>query len=243
MIEICEISKKYSNLILYTKFSLDIKKGRLITIVGPSGYGKTTLLNIIAGIIRPDGGSIKFTGNQKLSYLLQENVMLPWRTLVQNIRLVLEVQQIAEFDNEGRISYYLNRFGLQGFENYYPDSLSGGMKQKAAIVRGLITKPDILLLDEPFNNLDFDVKLAIQKELLDYQKSSNATIVMVTHDIEDAIALSDEVIILMGQPVTVKSRIPIDLGGYEKNPVEARKSTQFPHYFTRIWNDLKYLNN
>jgi NitT/TauT family transport system ATP-binding protein len=243
MIELKGITKNFSNLIIYSRFDLLVKKGKLTTIIGPSGFGKTTLLNMVAGIVKPDGGYVMYPRDEELSYLLQENVMLPWRTLLQNIKLVLEVKQSRNKTNDQLIAGYLNRFGLQGFENYYPDALSGGMKQKAAIVRSLITKPDILLLDEPFSNLDFDVKLAIQRELMEYQKKTNATILMVTHDIEDAIALSDEVIVLQGKPAKIKSKIQINLGGLEKDPVRARQSTEFSNYFSRIWNDLKYLNN
>lgn len=237
------ISKSFGQLNVFSNFEIKFEAGKIYSIVGQTGCGKTTLLNIISGVESPSSGDVKISMKDSLSYLLQENVMLPWRTLQENISLSLEVQQKYNGSKATAISDYINRFGLTGFEEYYPNALSGGMKQRAALIRCLITEPEIILLDEPFSNLDFDIKLKIQKELLAYQKRTNATVVIVTHDIEDAIALSDEVLVLTGKPATIKSKMNIGLDLADKDPVLARKSEKFPNYFAKIWDELKYLNN
>ena len=237
------ISKSFGQLNIFSKLEISFDTQKIYSIVGQTGCGKTTLLNIISGVDNPTSGEVIVSVKSNLSYLLQENVMLPWRTMKENISLSLEVQKQLNGTKEKTITEYIDRFGLNGFEEYYPEALSGGMKQRAALIRCLITEPEIILLDEPFSNLDFDIKLKIQKELLAYQKRTNATVVMVTHDIEDAIALSDEVIVLTGKPTTVKSSMVIDLGLTDKDPVLARKSEKFPTYFAKIWDELKYLNN
>lgn len=242
MIELIEIFKSYSEHTIFKNLSLKINAGTIVTIIGPSGHGKSTLLNMIAGLEKPTAGRINIS-DKNMGYILQENVMLPWRTLKENVRLSLEVQKQLNDKNSKIASDYIHRLGLHGFEDHYPETLSGGMKQRASLIRCLITKPNILLMDEPFTNLDFEIKLHIQKEILAYQYRTNATIIMVTHDIEDAIALSDEVIVLTGKPAVIKSKISIDLGLTEKDPVLARKSEMFPNYFAKIWDELKYLNS
>jgi NitT/TauT family transport system ATP-binding protein len=237
------ISKNFGQLNIFSKLEISFDIGKIYSIVGQTGCGKTTLLNIISGIEKPTTGEVRISAKSNLGYLLQENIMLPWRTLQENISLSLEVQQKINNPKTTTIPEYIIRFGLSGFEEYYPDSLSGGMKQRAGLIRCLITEPDVLLLDEPFSNLDFDIKLKIQKEILAYQKRTNATIIMVTHDIEDAIALSDEVIVLTGKPASVKNKMNIGLDLVDKDPVLARKSEKFPSYFAKIWDELKYLNN
>jgi len=239
MIAARQISKSYSKLSVYSDFELTLRDGCITTILGRSGFGKTTLLNLIAGVELPDSGEIKFPQQYTVGYLLQENILLPWRTLRQNIQLSTEVMGKKARAPDTRVDELLHRFGLEGFEDYYPDALSGGMKQRAALIRSLIIEPTLILLDEPFSNLDFDIKLKIQQEIISYQKEIKATVIIVTHDIEDAIALSDEVIVLSGKPATVKATIPIDLSGSGKDPVLARKSSRFPMYFSRIWEELK----
>ncbi len=230
----------YGGLSIFSGLNLKLLDGKNYSIVGPTGCGKTTLLNIISGVDKPSSGELKFSGEENKGYLLQENVMLPWRTLLENIGLPFEIKQNVNVTNYGVISNFLKLFDLEGFETYYPDALSGGMKQRAALIRCLITEPNLLLLDEPFSNLDFDIKLKIQKILLGYQKQIHSSIVFVTHDIEDAIALSDEVIIFSSRPSSIKEIIKIDLGLTEKDPILARKSDKFPIYFAEIWDKLKY---
>jgi NitT/TauT family transport system ATP-binding protein len=242
--QIHNIHKTYNNLEVLRDISFDASPGKFYSILGPTGCGKSTLLNILAGMETPDGGEITFpTPKPQVGYLLQESVMLPWRTLAGNIQLSAEIKGRVGEDTRKKTSHYLERLGLAGFEDYYPDTLSGGMKQRASIIRCLITEPGILFLDEPFHSLDFDVKLRIQREILQYQQATNATIIMITHDIDDAIALSDKVIVLTAKPTIIKSILPIDVGLPKKDPVLARKSEKFPGYFAQLWDLLKYLEN
>ncbi|MEX0315153.1 MAG: ABC transporter ATP-binding protein [Allomuricauda sp.] len=232
-----KIHKKFDHLTVLKEISFEIEQGQIFSIVGQTGCGKSTLLNIISGIEEQTKGDLNLGENKSVGYLLQENVLLPWRTLYENITLGLEIKKKRLNNEKKRINELIDRFGLWGFENYYPDKLSGGMRQRTALITCLIHNPDVLLLDEPFSNLDFDSKIRIQEELLRYHQETNCSIIMVTHDIEDAIVLSDVIITLSGKPTVVKSSTVIDLD--TKNPISARKSKQMPEYFTKIWNDLK----
>ncbi len=237
MIDIKNFSYNSSNNLVISNILIENIEDKIITFIGPSGCGKTTILNIISGLITSNESSVSL-GHNNIGYMFQEDLLLPWRTLKENVKLGLE---ILKNDND-KIGEYISSFELSGFENYYPEELSGGMKQRAALIRTLLPSPNLILLDEPFSNLDFDIKIRIQKELLKYQKDKKATVLLVTHDIEDAIVLSDEVIILSDKPTSIKKTIPINFGGVEKNPIEYRKSYKFIDYFTEISKELKYLN-
>jgi NitT/TauT family transport system ATP-binding protein len=219
---------------IYIKFNENL----IYTIIGPSGGGKTTFLNLISRLLENKNGIIKIDKDKQIGYMFQEDILLPWRSLIENIELGIDVLNLVSHE----LYYYIDAFDLNGYENYYPHELSGGMKQRAALIRTLLPNPDILLLDEPFSNLDFDIKLRIQKYILDYQRKTKCLIILVTHDIEDAIALSDKVIIFTEKPTKIKKVIDIDNSMKEKDPIEARKSPEFSKYFKEIWNELKYNN-
>jgi NitT/TauT family transport system ATP-binding protein len=238
MITITNLSFSFNNLEIFNNLSLTLKRNEFYCVLGPSGCGKSTLLNIIAGIIDLKSDNVQVDRNGNIGYLFQEDLLLPWRTLKENIELGLDVLKLESNET----NKYIKSFDLKGYEKYYPNELSGGMKQRAALIRTILPKPNILLLDEPFSNLDFDIKLRIQKDLLYYQQETNCLIIMVTHDIEDAIALSDKVIVLTEKPTTVKKIIDIDTRIKKKDPIEARKSPEFSNYFKEIWNELKYNN-
>ncbi len=214
----------------------------ITAIVGPSGCGKTTLLNLVAKLDQPDHGSIVVATGGKVGYMMQDPLLLPWRTLAENALLGVEVASGRSLESRVLMEKYFAAFDLAGAQATYPQASSGGMKQRVALIRTLATVPSVLLLDEPFSSLDFDVKLKIQRYLIDYHENRGTTILLVTHDIEDAIALSDEVIVFWGRPATVKAIIPIDLGLGKRDPIEARKSPRFTEYFTRIWDEIKYLD-
>jgi NitT/TauT family transport system ATP-binding protein len=236
MIKVTNLSKCFNNSTIISDFSFDFNEESIYCILGPSGCGKTTLLNVLSSIYYSDSGSIELKINANIGFMFQEDLLQPWRTLRENVELGLDVLN----KTSAATDRYIEDFDLKGYEDYYPDELSGGMKQRAALIRTLITEPDILLLDEPFAGLDFDIKLRIQKIILDYQKRTKCLIILVTHDIEDAIALSDEIIILTEKPTTIKKVLKIDSGLREKDPIEVRKSPQFSNYFKEIWNELKY---
>lgn len=196
------------------------------------------MLSLIAHLEKSDGGSIDVPDDlaQSTGYMMQDPLLLPWRTLRENALLGAEIKGMNNCDQ--LCSQYFGAFALSGNENLYPAQSSGGMRQRTALIRTLLTKPSLLLMDEPFSSLDFDTKLRVQHHLLSYQTTTGCTIIMVTHDIEDAIALSDRIIIFGGTPTRVRKEIGVDLGAIH-DPVEARKSGQFAEYFRTIWDELK----
>ena len=239
MVKFDKISKIFGKSVILNNISYSFKPATTTCIIGPSGCGKTTLLNILVGLELPTEGKAEFVTKAGIGYMFQEDLLLPWRTLKENITLVYE---ILNGKTDSGCDKYLNSFGLKGYENYYPNELSGGMKQRTALIRTLLPNPGLLLLDEPFSNLDFDIKIRIQKEILKYQKQNGTTIILVTHDLEDAIALSDEIIILSDKPTIIKKKIKIDFDQMDRNPVELRKSYKFTDYFSLISSELKYLS-
>ena len=242
MISIRNLSKAFGNNSVLTGVSLDVNALTIVSLVGPTGCGKSTLLNLIDGLDNPDSGAMDIQPGATIGYMLQDALLLPWRTLAQNAALAAEVVEHRAPRQDIRVDEYFSSFGLNGTAGTYPEVSSGGMKQRVALIRVLLTRPTVLLLDEPFSGLDFDVKLKIQRFLLNYHEKNGTTILLVTHDIEDAIALSDEVVVLSDKPATVKAIISIDLGLGKHDPIEARKSPRFTEYFTRIWDEIKYLD-
>jgi len=227
-------------LLVLKGLSIHCETGQITSIVGPSGCGKTTLLNVLAGLDSQDNGSVTVEG--KVGYMMQDALLLPWRTLAENASLGVEVINGGTRHNREVLNKYLSAFDLSQFSGIYPGAASGGMKQRVALIRTLLTQPSVMLLDEPFTSLDFDVKLKIQRFLIDYHMKHSTTLLIVTHDIEDAIALSDTVVVLSDRPATVKTVIPIDIGFARHDPIQARKSPLFTEYFTHIWDEIKYLD-
>ena len=226
---------------IFSELSFVCAPGTFTSIVGPSGCGKSTLLNLLAGLEAPDAGTVKISQNP-IGYMMQDPLLLSWRTLEENAFLGAEIKRRNSYRDQ--CSDYFVSFGLAGSESIYPNAASGGMKQRVAIVRTLLTQPQIMLLDEPFSSLDFDTKLRSQQCVLQYQKQHSATVLLVTHDIEDAIALSDRVIVLAaGKPTSLRRDIKVNLDMEGHDPVEARRSERFREYFVQIWDELKLLEN
>lgn len=221
--------------VVLNQISFDVKKGEIVAIVGPSGCGKSTLLNLISGLIQPDSGQIKING--KVGYMFQKDHLFEWRTVYKNITLGPEIAKI-KIEPE-KIDQILKKYGLYDFKNHYPKELSGGMRQRVALLRTLALDPDILLLDEPFSSLDYQTKITVQDDIYKIIKDAQKTTLLVTHDITEAIAMADRVIVLTKRPSTIKAIYDIELDlKEEKTPLLSRNSPKFKEYFNLIWEAL-----
>jgi NitT/TauT family transport system ATP-binding protein len=212
---------------VFRDFSLQIKTARTTVILGPSGCGKTTLLNILAGLEPVDGGTIGWApALTKIGYMFQTNRLFPWRTALQNVHLGAELQRNGIDKSPETARSLLSTLGLGGFVNSYPNELSEGMRQRVALARTLLVKPDVLLLDEPFSSLDFESRLRIERLFLADSIARNSTTILVTHDLESALILGHEIVILAGSPAKVSETIQVEIPKTE-DPFEARRSPDF----------------
>lgn len=225
--------------------NLDIYPNEIIGIVGPSGCGKSTLLSIIAGILRPSKGQVKVKGDlvegplKNIGYMFQKDQLFQWRTILSNVCIGLEVQNKLNPESQEKAKAMLINYGLEEFTHNHPHELSGGMRQRAALIRTLLLEPDILLLDEPFSALDYQTRLLISDEIGIILKKEKKTAIMVTHDISEAISLSDRVVVLSKRPGTIKEIIDIKLNySGERTPMKARETPEFRYYFNKIWKEL-----
>lgn len=218
--------------------NIEVEKGQIVALVGPSGCGKSTLLNLISGLIKQDSGTITING--KIGYMFQKDNLLEWRNVYKNITLGPEIKHLKI--DENYIDDILKKYGLYNFKYYYPKELSGGMKQRVALIRTLILNPDILLLDEPFSSLDYQAKIIVQDDIYKIIKQEKKTTILVTHDITEAIAMADVIYVLTPRPSTIKKKFLIDLqiDEKEKTPLMARKSLKFQEYFNLIWKELDF---
>ena len=216
--------------VVLNQISFDVKKGEIVAIVGPSGCGKSTLLNLISGLIQPDSGKIEING--KVGYMFQKDHLFEWRTVYKNITLGPEIAKI-KIEPE-KIDQILKKYGLYDFKNHYPKELSGGMRQRIALIRTLATNPSILLLDEPFSALDYQTRVNVSNDIYRIIKDQNVSTLLVTHDISEAIAMADRVIVLSHRPAKLKDIIEIKTSN-GKAPIEKRKSSEFSQYFDKIW--------
>jgi NitT/TauT family transport system ATP-binding protein len=224
---------------------LRVRDGEFCSIVGPSGCGKSTLLAIISGLLRPTEGRIYVDGSllsgvsQKVGILLQKDHLFEWRTVLQNAELGLEILGMSTGEARRQAHRLLQTYGLSGFEGSYPYQLSGGMRQRVALVRTLATNPDILLLDEPFSALDYQTKLLLERDVHRIIRDGGKTALLVTHDIEEAVSMSDRVIVLSGRPAQVKNEYEIALAlPAERTPLNSRDAPEFRAYCKSIWKDL-----
>ncbi len=218
-------------------FNLDIKKGEIISLVGPSGCGKSTLLAIISSLDKDYTGTINKDVNLKMAYMMQSDALLPWLTIYDNAILGLKINHKMTKENLEYVDYLLDLYKLKDFKNNYPKNLSGGMKQRLALIRTLAIKPDILLLDEPFCALDGQSRLLISNDVYQICKKENKTVILVTHNIEEAITFSDRVVVLTERPAKIKRIIEIDIEN-KTSVLERRKDKLGQKYFDIIWEDL-----
>lgn len=217
--------------------SFSLKSNEIISIVGPSGSGKTTILNIISKLINYDFGILEVNGN--LGYMFQKDHLLEWRTVIKNILLGLEINKKINEETYIEIDNLLKKYGLLDFKKALPSELSGGMRQRIALIRTLMLKPNILLLDEPFSSLDYQTRLTICDDIYEIIKEKKLSALLVTHDIAEAISMSNRVIVLSKRPAVIKNIYEINLCNNEnRTPFKSRTCKEFQIYFNNIWSDL-----
>ena len=214
---------------------LSVDKGEFIALVGPSGCGKSTILSILSGIEKEYGGKVEIKGN--IGYMLQQDVLFEWRNILENSLIGLEINKTLNKKSKDYVIKLLNTYGFKEFIYSYPKNLSGGMKQRVALIRTLATKPDIILLDEPFSALDYQTRLSVSNDIYNILKKEGKTVIIVTHDIAEAVTMADKVIILSKRPAIVKKIINLE---WDKNlsPIEKRKDIKFNEYYDMIWKEI-----
>ena len=217
--------------------SFDINEQEIVALLGPSGCGKSTILNIISALESPSEGEIIL--GAKLGYMFQKDNLLAWRNIFNNVLLGLEVTKQKNQENIDYAITLLKKYDLINFKNYYPNELSGGMRQRVSLIRTLVLKPDLLLLDEPFSALDAQTKLTVQNDVFNIIKTEKKSALIVTHDVSEAIALSDKIIILSSRPATIKKVIDIKFNNL--SPIERRKNILFTEYYNQICNQLNII--
>ena len=217
--------------------SFDVNDKEFISIIGPSGCGKSTILSILAGLEEKSNGEISFSKDYTIGYMLQNDSLFEWRTVLENCLLGLEITKKLTKENKNYVINLLKTYGLGEFMNEYPSRLSGGMRQRVALIRTLATKPDILLLDEAMSALDYQSRLAISDDIYKIIKKEGKTAIMVTHDIAEAISMSDRIIVLSKRPAIVKKVYEIKMSN-KSTPIHNRKCKEFASYYDEIWRDL-----
>ena len=222
--------------------SFSISDGEFVSIVGPSGCGKTTVLSLLMGLIAPTNGEISIMGGhagegQSVGYMLQRDHLLDWRTVEENVLLGLEVKHMLTPERREHAMMLLDRYGLSQFRAHYPRALSGGMRQKVALIRTLAFDPKLLLLDEPFSALDYQTRLRLGDEVYAIIKREHKTAILVTHDISEAVSMSDRVLVFSERPARLKSEHIIGLSQSD-TPLERRNDPRFAGYFNTIWKEL-----
>ena len=248
ILEVKNISKKYQNkegeILAINNVNFRIKQGEFVSIIGPSGCGKSTLLSIISGLEKKTTGEIYIEGQKtngisnKIGYMLQRDCLLEWRNILNNTLFGLEVKGIKNKENIEYVHELLKKYKLEDFINKYPSELSGGMRQRVALIRTLAVKPKILLLDEAFSALDYQTRIMVTKDIYDILRKENITALIVTHDISEAISMSDRVIILSNRPAIVKEICKIDFEMENRTPLNCRESPKFSKYYDYLWKGL-----
>lgn len=224
--------------------TFDLMPGEFLAVVGPSGCGKSTLLNLVCGLLSAEEGTILMNdtvpspGDPRIGYMLQKDHLLEWRTIYQNVTLGLEIRRELTPAKLKYIEEMLCTYGLDKFRNAHPSQLSGGMRQRAALIRTLALKPELLLLDEPFSALDYQTRLNVSDDIGRILKKERKPAILVTHDISEAISMADRVIILTKRPATVARIVTIDLDLTDRTPLASRNAPQFKFYFNLIWKEL-----
>lgn len=228
-------------------FTATIEKGEFVTVVGPSGCGKSTLFNIVAGLEEPDPGcAMRFEGKSviaadllgRVSFMPQRDLLLPWRTVIDNVIIGLQVRNTPRKKAEAIAHELIENYGLKGFEHSYPSELSGGMRQRVAFMRTLAFSPDVILLDEPFSALDSQTRLVLQSDVLRIIRERQCSVVLVTHDVGEAITMADRIVVITSRPGRVKSIHPVNIAAEQRHPLKIRKLPEFTALYETIWSEL-----
>lgn len=248
MVEVNNIYMNYHTLKNETEaiknLSFTVKEGEFVSIVGPSGCGKSTILNIIAGLLKPSAGKICIGGSEcntiskNIGYMFQMDHLFEWLTVYDNVCLGLRIQHKLTEKSKEKINALLKNYNLWAFRHHHPDQLSGGMRQRVALIRTLALDPKVLLLDEPFSALDYQTRLNVSDEIYQIIKKENKTVIMVTHDISEAVSMSDRVIVLSKRPAAVKKIFDIKFDKNYSTPLKHRETPEFRVYFNEIWKEL-----
>lgn len=250
ILKIEHLSYSYHNLsgetAALSDLSFTVKKGEFLAIVGPSGCGKSTILSLIAGLLSPEEGGITFYGQNGrrpgIGYMLQHDHLFEWRSIWKNVTLGLEIQHKLTPENRQRVEKMLKDYGLEGFAKKKPSELSGGMRQRAALIRTLALEPEILLLDEPFSALDYQTRLTVSADIARIIRAAGKTAILITHDLSEAVSLSDRVLVLSRRPACVKAEFPIRLTLPDNSLLAARMAPEYTRYFNQIWEELSNEN-
>lgn len=248
-LEVHGVSYSYHSLegetLALSDISFTADNGEFLAIVGPSGCGKSTLLSLLSGLLTPDTGEILIDGvsqtdsRSNIGYMLQRDHLFEWRTIMGNAALGLEIQKKLDSSSKEKLHQMLHTYGLGSFEQAKPSELSGGMRQRAALVRTLALEPDLLLLDEPFSALDYQTRLSVCDDISSIIKSTHKTAILITHDLSEAISVADRVIILTRRPGRLKAIVPVSFGDENIGPLMRRNMPEFSVYFNQVWKELQ----
>lgn len=225
--------------------SFTLSRGEFVSLIGPSGCGKSSILSIVAGLLRPSSGEVFLRGEKvrkpsaSVGYMFQRDELFPWRTIERNAMLPLEISGKKESGNKTRVNDLLLKYGLDDFRRRYPSELSGGMRQRAALIRTLAPDPELLLLDEPFSALDYQTRLSVADDVYRIIKSEGKTAILVTHDISEAISVSDRILVLSSRPSVVLHEHVLDTDK-SVSPLKRRENPDFSKWFERIWGELNH---
>lgn len=226
---------KQGETVAVEELNFSVTEGEFAAVIGPSGCGKTTLLSLAAGLLKPTKGEVKNSG-VSFGYMLQKDELFPWRTIEKNIFLPLEIQKTDTAQHRARALALAEKYGLKDFLKSYPSQLSGGMRQRAALIRTLAVDPDVLLLDEPFSALDYQTRLSVCNDVYSIIRGEKKTALLVTHDISEAISLADRILVLSKRPA--KAVAVHEIGFEEMSPLKRRESPQFSVWFEKLWKEL-----
>ena len=224
--------------------SFSVKEVEFVAIVGPSGCGKSTLLNLICGLLAPEAGEITLKGNpvlrerERIGYMLQKDHLFEWRSIYRNVILGLEIRRKCTEETLARAEAMLEQYGLAPFRNARPSELSGGMRQRAALIRTLVLEPELLLLDEPFSALDYQTRLTVCDDIATIIRREQKTAILVTHDLSEAISCADRVIVLGKRPARIRAVVPVHFAMENRTPFQCRSAPEFKEYFNEIWKEL-----